>query len=36
VVHYLLVEVAVVGEFHDDAEWAGRYQRFLLSRKTCL
>jgi hypothetical protein len=36
VCHYLLVEVSVVEEFHDDAACAGWYQRELASMKECL
>lgn len=34
--HYLLVEVSVVEEFHDDAAWRACYQRELASMKECL
>ena len=36
VCHYLLVEVSVVEEFHDDAAWRVSYQRELASMKECL
>lgn len=34
--HDLLVEVAVIEEFHDDAAWGVRYQSELASMKECL
>lgn len=34
--HDLLVEVAIIEEFHDDAAWGIRYQSELASMKECL
>lgn len=32
----IVVEVAIVGELHDDADWRGEYHRLLPSRKAYL